>query len=150
MADRGEHEPLPGAEFTISCPTDPYDDWTRLKVSVYFDDNIVPRIAIDPIFPPPPVPPNKRHQIPDAQDNRFELVFNERDDAAELKNLPIDDTINGIIEEDELEDEATEEEDLDENHPWMYAASRPIQTLTQTNPNWQAKSCIFGYHPLAI
>lgn len=66
------------------------------------------KIAIDPIFPPPPVPPNKRHQIPDAQDNRFELVFNERDDAAELKNLPIDDTINGIIEEDELEDEATD------------------------------------------
>ncbi len=44
-------------------------------------------------------------------------MFNERDDAAELKNLPIDDTINGIIEEDELEDEATEEEDEDENHP---------------------------------
>jgi hypothetical protein len=62
------------------------------------------RIAVDPIFPPPPVPVTKRHAIPDALDNRFELVFNERDDAAELKNLPIDDTINGIIEEDELED----------------------------------------------
>jgi len=34
-----------------------------------------------------------------------------------LKHLPIDDTINGIIEEDELEDEATEDEDDDENHP---------------------------------
>lgn len=63
------------------------------------------KIAVDPIFPPPPIPVTKRHQIPDAQENKFELVFNERDDAAELKNLPIDDTINGIIEEDELEDE---------------------------------------------
>merc|ERR1712166_1331928 len=67
------------------------------------------KIAVDPIFPPPPVPPQKRHQIPDAQDNHFELIFNEATDAAELKNLPIDDTINGIIEEDELEDEATED-----------------------------------------
>jgi len=75
------------------------------------------KIAVDPIFPPPPVPPQKRHQIPDAQDNHFELVFNEATDAAELKNLPIDDTINGIIEEDELEDEATEDEEDDENHP---------------------------------
>jgi len=47
------------------------------------------RIAIDPIFPPPPVPNSKKHQIPDAMDNRFELVYNDRDDAAELKNLPI-------------------------------------------------------------
>jgi len=44
-------------------------------------------------------------------DNKFELVFNERDDAAELKNLPIDDTMHGIIEEDELEDEVSEEEE---------------------------------------
>jgi hypothetical protein len=118
LVDRGKHESLPGAELTLSCPTDPYHDRTRVKVSgAFYTDDFVPRIAIDPIFPPPPVPPNKRHQIPDAQDNRFELVFNERDDAAELKNLPIDDTINGIIEEDELEDEATEEEDEEENHP---------------------------------
>ena len=47
------------------------------------------KIAIDPIFPPPPVPNSKKHQIPDALDNKFELIFNERDDAAELKNLPI-------------------------------------------------------------
>jgi len=47
------------------------------------------RVAIDPIFPPPPVPNSKKHQIPDAMDNRFELVYNDRDDAAELKNLPI-------------------------------------------------------------
>ena len=43
-------------------------------------------------------------------DNKFELVFNERDDAAELKNLPIDDTMHGIIEEEELEDEVSDEE----------------------------------------
>jgi tubulin polyglutamylase TTLL1/tubulin monoglycylase TTLL3/8 len=47
------------------------------------------KIAIDPIFPPPPVPNSKKHQIPDALDNKFELVFNEKDDAEELKNLPI-------------------------------------------------------------
>ena len=39
---------------------------------------------MDPIFPPPPIPNSKKHQIPDAMDNRFELIFNERDDAAEL------------------------------------------------------------------
>lgn len=47
------------------------------------------KIAIDPLFPPPPVPNSKKHQIPDALDNRFELVFNEKDDADELRNLPI-------------------------------------------------------------
>ena len=44
-------------------------------------------------------------------DNRFELVFNERDDAAELKNLPIDDNMHGIIEEEELDDECSDEEE---------------------------------------
>ena len=50
-------------------------------------------------------------------DNKFELVFNERDDAAELKNLPIDDTMHGIIEEEELEDEVSDEEDDVETLP---------------------------------
>ena len=48
-------------------------------------------------------------------DNRFELVFNERDDAAELKNLPIDDNMHGIIEEEEMSDEGSDEEDLGDN-----------------------------------
>ena len=39
------------------------------------------KIAVDPIFPPPPVPNSKKHTIPDAQDNKFELIFNERVDA---------------------------------------------------------------------
>lgn len=69
------------------------------------------KIAVDPIFPPPPIPNSKKHQIPDAMDNKYELVFNERDDAAELKNLPIDDTMHGIIEEEELEDECSDDED---------------------------------------
>jgi len=69
------------------------------------------RIAIDPIYPPPPIPNSKKHQIPDAMDNKFELVFNERDDAAELKNLPIDDNMHGIIEEEELDDEGSDEEE---------------------------------------
>jgi hypothetical protein len=46
-------------------------------------------------------------------------VFNEREDAAELKNLPIgkalcliflDDNMHGIIEEEEMEDEGSDEE----------------------------------------
>jgi hypothetical protein len=68
-------------------------------------------VAVDPIFPPPPVPNSKKHQIPDAIDNRYELIFNERVDAQELKNLPIDDNMNGIIEEEEKEDEGSDEEE---------------------------------------
>lgn len=50
-------------------------------------------------------------------ENKFELVFNERDDATELKNLPIDDNMNGIIEEEEMEEEGSDiEEEEDENH----------------------------------
>ena len=47
------------------------------------------KIAIDPLFPPPPWPNSKRQQIPDAMENKFEIVFNECIDAPELKNLPI-------------------------------------------------------------
>ena len=72
------------------------------------------RIAVDPVFPPPPIPNSKKHQIPDAMDNKYELVFNERDDAAEPKNLPIDDTMHGIIEEEELEEAEAE---FDEEEP---------------------------------
>lgn len=39
------------------------------------------KIAVDPLFPPPPIPNSRRHQIPDALDNKFELIFNEREDA---------------------------------------------------------------------
>ena len=65
---------------------------------------------MDPIFPPPPIPNSTKHQIPDAMDNRFELIFNERDDAAELKNLPIDDNMHGIIEEEELSEQGSDED----------------------------------------
>ena len=41
-------------------------------------------------------------------------MFNERDDAADLKNLPIDDTMIGIIEEEELEDEGSDGEENEE------------------------------------
>jgi len=68
------------------------------------------KIAVDPIFPPPPVPNSKKHQIPDAMDNRYELIYNDRDDAAELKNLPIDDNMIGIIEEEEMEEEGSDGE----------------------------------------
>jgi len=73
------------------------------------------KIAIDPLFPPPPWPNSKKHTIPDCIENKFELVFNELTDAAELKNLPIDDTMNGIIEEEEMEDEGSEDEEEENN-----------------------------------
>ena len=66
---------------------------------------------MDPLFPPPPWPAAKRHLLPDCMDNKFELVFNELTDAAELKNLPIDDTMNGIIEEEEMEEEGSDDEE---------------------------------------
>jgi hypothetical protein len=69
---------------------------------------------VDPLFPPPPVPASKKHTLPDAMDNKFELVFNEREDAGELKNLPIDDNMIGIIEEEEKEEEGTDGEDDEE------------------------------------
>lgn len=73
---------------------------------------------MDPLFPPPPWPNSKKHMIPDCTDNRFELVFNEITDAAELKNLPIDDdAMNGIILEEEMEDEGSENDgDEEELH----------------------------------
>jgi len=43
-------------------------------------------------------------------DNKFEAIFNERDDAGELKNLPLDELIHGIIEEEEMEEEGSDEE----------------------------------------
>jgi hypothetical protein len=54
--------------------------------------------------------------MPDAIDNRYELIFNERADAQELKNLPIDDNMNGVIEEEEKEDEGSEEDEEEEHH----------------------------------
>ena len=74
------------------------------------------RIAVDPLFPPPPVPNSKKHSLPDAMESKFNLVFNEKDDAQELKNLPIDDNMNGIIEEEEMEEEGSDiDEEVDEN-----------------------------------
>lgn len=54
--------------------------------------------------------------IPDCtENNKFELVFNELTDSAELKNLPIDDiALNGIIEEDEMEEEGSDNDGEDD------------------------------------
>lgn len=87
---------------------------SKFGFNFFFNSKIFYRIAVDPIFPPPPVPNSKKHTIPDAQDNKFELIFNERVDAAELKNLPIDDNMNGIIEEEEMEEEGSDVDDEDD------------------------------------
>jgi len=51
--------------------------------------------------------------LPDPSENKFELVYNDFTDAQELKSLPIDDIMIGIIQEEELEDEASDEEEFD-------------------------------------
>lgn len=71
------------------------------------------KIAVDPIYPPPSWPPAKKHLIPDPTDNKFVLIYNDLTDAQELKSLPIDDSMIGIIQEEELEDEASDEEEVD-------------------------------------
>lgn len=68
---------------------------------------------MDPIYPPPTWPAAKKHLIPDPSDNKFELVYNDHVDADKLKNLPIDDIMIGIIQEEELEDEVSDEEDIE-------------------------------------
>lgn len=42
-------------------------------------------------------------------DNKFEPIFNERDDHQELKNLPLDEMEHGIIEEEEMEEEGSDD-----------------------------------------
>lgn len=125
MDDRGQHEPVLRALKSVPRATHTSHGRKRSKVSaplisflhlitcfVYFK-----RIAVDPLFPPPPIPASKKHTCPDAMENKFEMVFNEREDATELKNLPIDDNMNGIIEEEEMEEEGSDiEEEEDENH----------------------------------
>ena len=49
-------------------------------------------------------------------DNKFELIFNYRTDHHELRNLPIDDTMNGIIEEEEMEEEGSDIEDEEDQN----------------------------------
>ena len=47
------------------------------------------------------------------------MIFNERDDAGELKNLPIDDNMNGIIEEEEMEEEGSDIEEEEHADEWV-------------------------------
>jgi hypothetical protein len=42
-------------------------------------------------------------------DNKFEPIFNEKDDHQELKNLPLDEVMHGIIEEEELDEEGSDD-----------------------------------------
>ena len=46
------------------------------------------RVALDPLFPPPPCTNPKKHLVPEnLETNRFELVFDEIEDGPSLKNL---------------------------------------------------------------
>lgn len=42
-------------------------------------------------------------------DNKFEPIFNEKDDHAELKHLALDEGMDGIIEEEEMEEEGSDD-----------------------------------------
>jgi tubulin polyglutamylase TTLL1/tubulin monoglycylase TTLL3/8 len=48
------------------------------------------KIALDPLFPPPPWPISKRHLFQDNnqfETNKFELVFDEEEDAPYLRTV---------------------------------------------------------------
>ena len=50
------------------------------------------KIAVDPIFPPPPWPAAKRHLLQETveAENKFTLIFDEQSDAADLGDLSLD------------------------------------------------------------
>ena len=76
-------------------------------------ENVV-KIAIDPLFPAPDWNVSRRNQIPDYSDSKFELVFNERTDSSELKDILKQVNLKDIIREEDEEDAAnngSDEED---------------------------------------
>ena len=76
------------------------------------------KIAIDPIFPAPEWNVSRRNQIPDFSDNKFELIFNERTDSSELKDILKQVNLKDIIrEEDEEENENNDSEEDEEDSP---------------------------------
>ncbi|CAI2367062.1 unnamed protein product [Moneuplotes crassus] len=70
-------------------------------------------IAIDPVFPAPEWNASRRNPIPNFSDNKFELVFNERTDSSELKDILKQVNLKDIIREEDEEDGAQEEEEED-------------------------------------
>lgn len=79
-------------------------------------------------------------------DNKFELVFNERDDAAELKNLPIDDNMHGIIEEEELDDEGSDEEEgMDNMDIWGWPCVTQVGSSSCESYRYKTVSCALVY-----
>ncbi len=50
------------------------------------------KLAVDPIFPPPPWPPAKRHLLSHTleSENKFTLIFDEKQDAASVGDLQLD------------------------------------------------------------
>lgn len=76
------------------------------------------KIAIDPLFPAPDWNVSRRNQIPDFSDNKFELIFNERTDSSELKDILKQVNLKDIIrEEDEEENENNGSEEDEEDSP---------------------------------
>ncbi len=70
-------------------------------------------IAIDPLFPAPEWNASRRNPIPNFSDNKFELVFNERTDSSELKDILKQVNLKDIIREEDEEDGAQEDEEED-------------------------------------
>ena len=65
------------------------------------------------MFPAPEWNASRRNPIPNFSDNKFELVFNERTDSSELKDILKQVNLKDIIREEDEEDGAQEEEEED-------------------------------------
>ncbi|EAS00525.2 tubulin-tyrosine ligase family protein (macronuclear) [Tetrahymena thermophila SB210] len=65
------------------------------------------KVAVDPIFPPPNFPKSKKHLIPENifESNKFELIFDELQDAQQLSTLPSKSDYDDFLEEDCEEEE---------------------------------------------
>ena len=60
------------------------------------------RLSLDVIFPPPCHYPNTaKHLVPDAglENLKFELIFEEKRDGPEIRNLYKQNTPDGLLEE---------------------------------------------------
>lgn len=75
-------------------------------------DNCI-KIAVDPVFPAPEVKNMRKSQIPDYSENRFELIFNQRKDAALIEHLVQTEV---IVEEDESDQSGDEDDEDDKNY----------------------------------
>mmetsp|Transcript_14084 Transcript_14084/g.12436 ORF Transcript_14084/g.12436 Transcript_14084/m.12436 type:complete len:140 (+) Transcript_14084:324-743(+) len=73
-------------------------------------ENMV-EISLDPLFPAPEWNASRRNPIPNFSDNKFELIFNERTDSEELKDILKQVNLKDIIREEDEEEAVEDDED---------------------------------------